>query len=426
MVRRKIFDITPPQLRELGEEPLKTATKEPLKHSLAPSKAGRAKRNVFSTKKIVPIFTGACLLLGLILSYFLIPPKTSIEIWPQKGNIEETATVTVSPASVTENSFTGEVLEVEKVFSQDFPAQEVTSKEVKARGIVRVYNNYSAASQPLLATTRFLSNDGKLFRTPQKVMVPGGYYEGGKLVPGFIDIEVVADQPGEEYNISPSTFSIPGLAGTPKYTFFYAKSSEPMAGGIKKDVLVAGQKELDKAREVLSQKALDEASAVIKGQLSSGDYVIIDKAVSGKVTDFQSSVTAGQETESFSGQVKFLTKAIVFKNSALNSFVINYIKRNTASGEKLIESSLKVEYSAQTVDFNKNELTLKLVISAQSHSLPEEIEIKDMIKRKNTEEIEGILKDLVSVQNAKVEFWPFWVNSAPESIESIDVVLHLD
>ena len=114
------------------------------------------------------------------------------------------------------NFIQGEVLEAEKEVSQNFTAHGKKLKSTKAHGTMRIYNNYSTAAQTLVATTRFISNEGKLFRTKERVVIPGGYYEGGKLAAGFIDIEVIADQPGEDYNIDPSTFSIPGFVGTSK------------------------------------------------------------------------------------------------------------------------------------------------------------------------------------------------------------------
>ncbi|MBI2450530.1 MAG: hypothetical protein HYV47_03270 [Candidatus Nealsonbacteria bacterium] len=377
-------------------------------------------------KKFSPLFTVASLLLAAVLSYFLIPPKVSIEIWPAKENMSEALTITVSSVPQGKNSILGEILEIEKTFSQNFSVQGTAVKEVKAKGVIRVYNNYSTAPQPLLATTRFISNDGKLFRTPQRVVIPGGQYEGAKLTPGSIDIEVVADQAGEEYNINPSTFSIPGFAGTPKYTAFYAKSFEQMAGGMRKEVPRVSQKEIDKAKEILSQKALAETLAVIKESLPSNDYSIIDKAISGEIVNFQSSAKANDESINFSAQVKLMTKALVFKNSDLKNFALNYLTEKITLGQKLIESSFKIDYSPETIDLKNNKLVLKLAIFSQSHSLPEENEIKNMIKGKSLKDIETILNEFNSIKNAKVEFWPFWVNLAPQDLRSIKVVLHLD
>ncbi len=76
-----------------------------------------------------------------------------------------------------------------------------------------------------MVRTRFLALDGKIFRLTKGITVPGAKIVEGKIIPSSIEAAVIADQPGEAYNIGPvSRFSIPGLKGTPKYEAFYAES----------------------------------------------------------------------------------------------------------------------------------------------------------------------------------------------------------
>lgn len=416
--KKKIFDITPPE-RELQIEKEfkkeKTAVFKPALKSVP--------KSVSPKNNKAPLFLGLGLLLAGVLSYFLIPIKANVEIWPKKENIEETITAQVALAQKEGNFIQGEILEIEKTVSQDFTASGKKLKAIKAQGIIRVYNNYSTSPQVLVATTRFVSNNGKLFRAPEKAVVPGGHYDGGKLVPGFVDIKVAADQPGEEYNIEPATFSIPGFAGTPKYTAFYAKSSEPMTGGFKSEVSQITQEDLNKAKEILTLKALAESNDGLKESASSKQFLLIDKAIFSKTADFQPSAKAGQETGSFSAQTKAATKALVFKESQLKDFSRNHILGKLLPGAKLIESSLKIEYSLETVNPEKNELILKLAIFVQSHSLLEEVQLKEMIKNKTLEEIKTILRGIPQIEKTKVELWPFWAGSAPDDLGRIKVVL---
>ena len=411
---KKIFDIAPPR---------KKAAEEIRERQLSPSLALVKKSS--ANKKLIPLATGIALLIAVVISYFTIPHKAKIELWPEKKNLEETVAVAISANRAGANFMKGKILESEKVVSQDFTAQGKRLSAAKAQGIIRIYNNYSASSQALVATTRFLSDDGKLFRIVEKVTVPGGHYEGGKLVAGFIDVKAVADQPGEEYNIDESTFSIPGFAGTPKYTSFYGKSFSPMAGGAKKEVSYATQQDLDKAKEVLTRTALAENDDAFRDAVSTGKYTLVDEAISASVSDFEASVEAGQEADSFSAQIKATAKAVVFQEQDLADFSKNYVGGKLAEGERLIESSLKTEYSLEKVDFGKNELYLKVSIFAQSHSVPEDIKLKEIVSKKNIEEIKAIFQKFPQIIKAKVEFWPFWVNLAPDNLKRIDIILHL-
>lgn len=411
--RKKIFDIVPSIKK--SRESHKESHKEPFRES-----------PFFSAKKLIPLFVGIVLLAGGVLSYFFIPPKVKIEIWPEQRITNGTVTAIVNTLQGSDNAITGEIAEAEKTLSQNFPATGAKLKLVKASGIIRVYNNYSTAPQILAATTRFVSDDGKLFRTPSRVVVPGGYYEGNKLVPGSIDIKVVADQPGEDYNIDPSTFSIPGFAGTPKYTAFYAKSFEPMKDGLKKEVPQVTQEDLAKAKEILTAKAVAEAKTALKNSVSPGGYIIFDEAIANKLLDFRSAAEVGQEAESFTAQIEAVVSALVFKESGLKNFAENYIREKIPPEEKLLDSLFKVEYLLELNDLAKPELSLKLGISARSYSAPSEIQIKEMIKNKSAKEVEDIIKNLPQIEKARVEFWPFWANLAPANQKDINVVLRLD
>ena len=191
--------------------------------------------------------------------------KTKIEIWPQMEAFSLKETIVVDP-SLTEADFEskifpGKVFENKKSASKEFSSSGTMIKEKRARGVIRVFNAHSVSPQPLLVNTRFVSADGKLFRSEKRVVIPGGRYEGGKLVPGHLDIMVKAAEPGAEYNIGPSVFSIPGFAGTAKYTTFYAESYEPMSGGFRGEVPQVTQEDLDSARNTLVGQLKKESRA---------------------------------------------------------------------------------------------------------------------------------------------------------------------
>ena len=56
----------------------------------------------------------------------------------------------------------------------------------KARGSLTVYNEYSSSPQTLVATTRFESPEGKIFRIEKNIVVPGAKIEEGKIIASTI------------------------------------------------------------------------------------------------------------------------------------------------------------------------------------------------------------------------------------------------
>jgi hypothetical protein len=103
----------------------------------------------------------------------------------------------------------------------------------KAQGKVTLYNNYGTTSQKLIAGTRLSNISGKIYRTTGSIIIPGKDPIGnvGKVIVG-----VVADQAGQEYNISKNSneeFRIVGYKGTAKYTSFYGRPYTDISGGYK-------------------------------------------------------------------------------------------------------------------------------------------------------------------------------------------------
>ena len=90
--------------------------------------------------------------------------------------------------------------------------------------------------------------------------------EEGEIVPSSIDVEVVADEPGKEYNIGPTTFSIPGFKGSPKYEGFYGKSTKPMTGGLIHQGKVVSEEDVARAETELKEALLEEAQEELKKQ----------------------------------------------------------------------------------------------------------------------------------------------------------------
>ena len=76
----------------------------------------------------------------------------------------------------------------------------------RATGVIVVYNAYSAAPQRLIKNTRFATEDGKIFRAKDSIVVPGTTIENGKIIPGSVEAIVVADEPGEAYNFQTPEF----------------------------------------------------------------------------------------------------------------------------------------------------------------------------------------------------------------------------
>jgi len=434
MPSRKVFDIIPPKERK-ETAPLAKPQKKPAfsEKLILPSRPvileKTPKPQIKTSKKAIwwPVSTILLLLCLAGASYFLIKPKTEISIWPRKSPLAVKTQVLVSKnASQGADIIVGEIKTQECSSSQEFPATGARSVGTKASGTIRVYNAYSTTPQILIANTRFVSDNGKLFRIPQKITIPGAHYEGSKLIPGELETTVEAGEPGEEYNIGPSTFSLPALAGTSRYTAFYAKSFGSMTGGSKNQTTQVTEEDLSSAQETLTTIALDNCQKMLQASLSPEEYVINEEALRSEIIEANPLTKVGQEVDKFTFNIKAKATALVFKKSDLESFARTYIASKVPEGKQLDANSVAISYSPQDVDLSKGKIVLSVEISAEIYQTIDENSIKEAVRFQRPDEAAASLGRFPEISDFQVRLWPFWANKTPSEVESIAVKLMLD
>lgn len=427
-MRKKIVDILPP--KSLEERELK-AIPEEVEVKIRPQRI-RIAAPIPPLKKVV-ISISALLFLVAIFCFFTLS-KADIQVWPETDTVNLTSKLTIDSAA-GEYSFVtkvipGQVFEREKLVSDNFPATGTFLKEKKAGGTIRVYNEYSTSPQVLLATTRFVSADGKLFRTPARVTIPGGTMDKGKLVPGEIDVDVVADQPGPDYNIGPTTFSIPGFAGSDRYTKLYAKSFQAMGGGSREQSSRVTEEDLTKAKNSVMEKAKTECESLLKGELSTGEYSaeysFLENALQIEIVETFSKTLAGDEAESFNYQAKAKSKTLIFKQEDFENFAKDFIFSQLPEGKDFYEDSLEIKSKPETINLDSGKIILSLEISGKSYTDIDISNLKQALREKSLLESKIFLENQPHITKAKVELWPFWVRKVPENLDKINFQLRID
>ena len=383
--------------------------------------------------------------LGLItVSAFVFFYNIKIEIWPKTDILDLKTSVTIdsnigksdSVFWLEQKVIFGKVFSDQRSASENFSTSGKMLKEVKARGIIRIYNNYSTSPRALVPS-RFVSANGKLFWSVQKITIPGARYERGKLIPGEIDVEVQAAEPGEDYNIEDTTFALPALAGSSLYTAIYGKSFSPMKGGFKGEVPQATQEDLEKAKNILADKLKKESREFLKASLPA-DFVLLDEAISQGIIESNSSVLALAEAESFDLQVKIKSEGIGFKRADIENFSKDFIMANIPRDQereivgyesfipvkKIEEGSLGTNYSL-AIELESGKMTLDLKIGAKIYSDIDLIKLKEALRGKSLKESRVFLDNLPRVTKIEIKCWPVWRRRAPEELDRIEIKLRL-
>lgn len=348
---------------------------------------------------------------GLVGAYLYIPqvlitlnPKVAVKTM----DFELDGLGDISNPNFVDLNIPVEVVDLEKEITKDFiTTGKKTDSNKKARGMITIYNEYSSSSQPLVATTRFLSEDGKLFRLEKSITVPGSSNVGGEIKPGVIEALVMADEAGSEYNIEATKFSIPGFKGSgDKYTKIYAKSPKKMIGGGESATEIRSVSESDIANAKISLTSEIKESLTQEVQDQGGeDRVILGDAISFGEVEYLTSVQEGNLGEEFSLTGKANGKFIVFKKSQLRSLLLEkIISAEGIKKDQLGEETFKFEFGKSDADFEGGRIIIRVSLKARILPDLDLSEMKADILGKSEEEFADYIGKYKGLESANITY----------------------
>ncbi len=438
---KKIYDIKPPKVARKTTRTTKT-TKEVkvIKASLQeekiftkavePEKVQHTHHKKEKKSFWMPVSVGVLVVLLVVGVYLFVKlPKASITIWPKVDTLSFKQTI-IADKSVTLVDATKEVIpaqyfEASKTVTQDFPATGSGADGGLSSGTITIYNKFDPPQAfTFKAGTHFMSDSGKLFVAMQKIVIPAAKKSGSKITPGSVQVQVQAVENGDNYNIAPSNFSIPGLKGADAYYSVYATSSTAMSGGYAGKVKKVTDDDIQGAKDVLVKKASADAMVAVKNQIPS-DYVLLDNATSSITTDASTQTKTGAIADKFTYKVAVKISALAFKKSDVDKFAKSYINSQASVGKSILDSTYKMTYSASTVDVSGGKETLNLDFSSGVYQSIDVNAVSLSVLGKDENQIKQTINNNLNdqVSNIKVNFWPFWVKSAPDNQSSVSVKL---
>ena len=431
---KKIYDIKPPKLARKVEKEKKEVVEIKKIKRTKPAAIKKEPEVIIHQEERRPIWIpisagvlGVLVFLGAFLFFKL--PKAEIVIWPTVDVLSFqqaiTADKSVDSVSLENAVIPAQYFEAIKTNSQDFLATGNASDEGKATGSITVYNKIDPVTPlTLKAGTRFLSNSGKLFVALEKVVIPAAKKSGSKITPGTVIIKVEAAEGGESYNIAPSSFSIPGLKGTSYYYSITATSDSEMTGGYSGKVKKVTSDDIQSAKDVLSENTLADVTADLKNQISS-EYVLLDDAISSSITAASTQIKSGTVAENFNYTATAKASALAFKKSDLDKFIKDYLISKTPEGETLVSGDPIIDYSVSKVDISGGKITLSLNFSSGVYQNIDKNSITLSLIGKNADQITEVVNSSLGddVSKTEINFWPFWVKSAPNNQKAVRVEL---
>jgi hypothetical protein len=278
----------------------------------------------------------------------------------------------------------------------------------KASGKILIYNEYGSDAQQLVATTRFQSEDGKIFRLSKGVTVPGVTDRNGQREPGVVEADVVADGSGSEYNIGSANFSIPGFSGSAKAGKIYAKSKSSMSGGSsvgQSGATSVSTADLEKAKGDAMETFRHSFSDSLSRDLARNERFIpetFDIAVVGS----PSAPGAGSVASSFEYKATFHAKAFVFSEDELKDRAVAVLRKKSSIDDSFEARDVTFRYEGGIADYQAGTFRFKANVNALFVASMDVGALREDFLGKKADEIKPILEKHPEVKNIEIELKP--------------------
>jgi hypothetical protein len=346
-----------------------------------------------------------------------------VSITPRTDTIVFDATAFTATKDSVEGALPFETMEIEGEESIAIPSTAHGVIETRATGKVVLYNEHSTTSQPLTIETRLETKDGKIYKTDERVVIPGYKMVNGEKIPGMIEIGVHADLPGSSYNIPLSDFVIFGFKGTTKSSTIYARAKTEMTGGNSGLLYSVSGTEGETARndavKKLTEKLIREARAQIPVE-----YILYDGAVHIAINNSPMEYTSSEKDVPITA--RGILRGVIFKRDALADAIVQ--KKDSASipGTISIANLDELVFKSGTVTSGILEeiSTLDFTLSGEAKMVwkynPEEI-IAELIG-KHKKEMKTVFNGMKNIDKARVSMSPFWNSKFPEEATKIKIL----
>lgn len=331
---------------------------------------------------------------------------------------------------------------VQKTITHFATGKKFSEKGANASGKLTIINTTNTI-WPLVATTRFQTDDGIIFRIPNSISIPASTNAG----PGKVEVYVIADPAdiygaivGERGNIGPARFFLPGLKESSRAKL-YAESHAPMAGGITDFITYISAEDLQAAKSRLNDELLKSAveelrAAVIKKNDLTNEpdkYKLLEGEGAVKIGNVQIQVPQNLEGKTLneftiSGSVS--VSGVYYDHDMMLQILKNELLLKKSPQKELLRIN---EESTSYKIFEWDEVHGKIKLTAnikgiEQFSIDPNKEngarllkkIQDHIAGKDIEEAVGFIQNLPEINKVEIDSWPAWAPTIPNLPDNIE------
>lgn len=379
-------------------------------------------------------------------TYVFVVPQTTVR--PISANIIFTQTPGQSGALVAvKNEVRLKKVSIPVEYSMRFTIETIDQNSAtSAGGRITVYNELTTP-QAMKPNTRFISEDGIVYKTEEWINVPAARESNGVTEIGAVEVYVKAEALDEggrivwsRGNIPTGTYlSIPGLKFNREKV--YAKTKENFIGWADSAVRVITKAELEKWKNILREQLKRSARTSLEEWLrsenenNSEDYALLmgeALVLTGENIVIASWEKIGDPAEEIELKGSINAYALIYDRKA----VINYLA--TIFREKLLlgtdkelaihEDSLRLTNTITRDDNDMNikatmEMNTTITYDLENSSNELTRRMKVMIAGLPKKEAIGRLIAEGRVHEVEIDFSPFWLTRVSSNLDNIEFVI---
>ena len=397
-----------PQIEEKEELPIQPFVVKP--------------KNKNAKKKII-LFAGLALIIALGIIFYLFYPKAIITLTVLSEPFEKPLEITIDnnifKNDESRKAIAGELLESEQEGIKKFPATGKKEVGEKAKGSVTVSND-SGTSTKLPSGSELKTSAGLSFKTLSEITIAGATASvdaSGNVIktPGKNDVQVEANEAGDQYNISAASFTVSG------YSMLSGKSTASMSGGSSRQLTIVTQNDINNAKNELANEIYSTLHSDLKNK--AGGDKILENTIKDEILSSDANKKVNEEASEFEMKVKAKSATISFKENDYREMVVKALGGEVPQDKELILSSSD-EISTATSEIDIAHGIIKVTGTVKTRLAPkiDQNTMKNSIKGKNRATAEEIIKQNKDIEAVNVFLRPsWWLKNVPAIDKNIEI-----
>ncbi|MDP2630332.1 MAG: hypothetical protein Q8P56_02895 [Candidatus Uhrbacteria bacterium] len=336
----------------------------------------------------------------------------TVTITPVVKQMTDTVAVTIQeePVSIV-GALSGKIIVQELEAAGTFTPTAVSTIQEKATGTITVVNS-SSRTQPLRATTRFLSAQNVLFRSTGFVIVPAN---------GQIEVSVIADVAGDPGDLRAERFTLPGLNPDAQKQI-YGISFSAGAGGAR-EVRAVTDADIASAEAEVQKKLQEKFALILDTEKTKVSAPAVASATRSEIVSRMVDRAVGEQAKEFTLKLTVRFTAVLYDEQKFIAALRQSLLQNLSTGYQLIDPvASDIQSTITQVDPASHSAIISSSVTAGKIRT-------DDLQPYHKKDLVGLSQDDITayftgyddISNVSVAFYPFWVKRAPLLLDHITI-----